>query len=180
MTFFISDTHFNHAGSLKWNDGLVRPEFSTVEEMNLAMINNWNKVVSANDEVFFIGDFAYKCSKTSAEAIFWQLNGKKHLIRGNHDHKLANNFINCWESISDIKQFDFINDNGCKQEVIMCHYPMISWRHSSQGSWHLHGHVHGSMQEINKNTHRYDCSVEVNNYTPISLEQIKMKLNEKL
>jgi calcineurin-like phosphoesterase family protein len=176
MMYFISDTHFNHSGSLKWTNCAVKREFSTIKEMNETMITNWNSVVSQEDEVYFIGDFAYKCNRNLAENIFWQLNGKKHLIKGNHDYKIASEFKECWESISDIKQIDFINDKGCKQEIILCHYPMLSWRHKEQGSWHLHGHVHGSLQEINKGTKRYDCSVEVNNYTPVSLNLIKQKL----
>lgn len=179
MIYFISDTHFGHAGSLKWNNSKVRPEFSSVEEMNELMIKNWNNIVKENDTVYFLGDFAYKCSKQFIETIFWNLNGEKHLVKGNHDFGLAakEDFLP-WITISDIKQIDFINDKGCKQEIIMCHYPMLSWIHKEQGSWHLHGHVHGSLQEFNKGTKRYDCSVEVNNYTPISLEQLIEKMKD--
>lgn len=178
MEYVISDLHFGHKGSLLWNNGTVRPQFTSVQEMNMYMINQWNSIVTVNDTVYVLGDFAYKCSKSYAESIFWQLNGKKHLIEGNHDYKIASKFINCWESISNIKQIDIINDKGCKQEIIMCHYPMLSWRHKEQGSIHLHGHVHGSMQDLNINTKRYDVSVEVNNYTPILLSDLINTLNE--
>jgi calcineurin-like phosphoesterase family protein len=173
MEYFISDTHWGHQGALKWDNGSVRPEFQSVHQMNRQMINNWNSVVKEEDTTYFIGDFAYKCSKLFAESIFWQLNGHKHLIKGNHDYKIASTFVNCWESISDIKQVDFIDDKGYVQEIVLCHYPMISWRHKEKGAWHLHGHTHGSMQDKNIGTKRFDCSVEVNNYTPISLDQLK-------
>lgn len=169
MTHFISDTHFNHAGSLKWNNGATRPQFSSVEEMNQTMINNWNSVVTDSDEVYHLGDFAYRCSKQEAEKIWWQLNGKKHLIKGNHDH----GDIDLWESVSDIKELIVLNSKGCNQLIVLCHYPIFSWKNMIHESWHLHGHVHGSMQELNKEIKRHDCSVEVNNYTPISLEQIE-------
>lgn len=169
MIYFISDTHFNHQGSLKWNNGTVRPNFSSLEEMNQTMIDNWNSIVSDEDTVYHLGDFAYKCSKQEAEKIWWQLNGHKHLIKGNHDHE----DIELWESISDIKDISFINDKGIKQEIILCHYPIYSWKNMIHGSWHLHGHTHGSMQDNNIGVKRYDVSVEVNNYTPISLEQVK-------
>lgn len=177
MKYFISDTHFLHAGSLKWNNGTVRPDFKNVEEMNEYIISNWNNVVKPTDEVYFLGDFAYKCNKNKAESIFWQLNGIKHLIKGNHDYKLASNFTNCWESISDIKSVIIELPNGCPKELILCHYPMITWRHKEKGAWHLHGHTHGSIQELNKGTHRYDVGVEVNNYTPISELELIQKLN---
>lgn len=173
MIYFISDTHFLHAGSLKWNDGQVRPQFSSAQEMNETMIANWNNTVQENDVVWFLGDFAYKCNKNMAESIFWSLNGVKHLVRGNHDYKIACKFAGCWASISDIAQVDYIDTtNGAKKEIILCHYPLLSWRHKEQGAIHLHGHVHGSMEETNKGTKRKDMSVECINYTPMSAEKV--------
>lgn len=177
MKFFISDTHFLHRGSLLWKDCKFPRLFADINEANEFMISRWNYVVKPEDEVYFLGDFAYKCSKSKAEAIFWQLNGKKHLIKGNHDHKIAAKFINCWESISDLKTVEILLPDGCKKEIVLCHYPMLSWRHKESGAWHLHGHTHGSIQELNQNVKRYDVSVEVNNYTPISEEELIKKFN---
>lgn len=39
--FFTSDTHFNHANIIKFCE---RP-FGSIEEMNEALIANWNRVV---------------------------------------------------------------------------------------------------------------------------------------
>jgi calcineurin-like phosphoesterase family protein len=166
MIYFISDTHFNHKGSLNWPNGKARP-FHNVEDMNQYIIENWNKIVKDEDTVYFIGDFAYKSNINKAELIFQQLKGKKHLIIGNHDNKIACKFKNCWESISDIKYFTYE-----KIDFVLCHYPMKSWKNSNRGSIHLHGHTHGSLQKENEAINRYDCSVEVIDYTPISIEQI--------
>jgi calcineurin-like phosphoesterase family protein len=177
MIYFISDTHFNHKGSLLWNNGAVRPQFTSVDEMNELMIRNWNNTVKDNDIIYFLGDFAFKCNKNKAEAIFWVLKGEKHLIKGNHDYKIADKFVNCWASISDIKQVDYIEPTkGIKTEIICCHYPMLSWRHKEQGSIHLHGHVHGGIQELNKGTRRMDVSVECINYTPISIDEVVKRM----
>jgi calcineurin-like phosphoesterase family protein len=180
MQYFISDCHFGHKGSLLWNNGTVRSGFKNIKELENLMISNWNSVVSSNDEVYFLGDFAYKCSKNYAETMFWQLNGIKHLIEGNHDYNIASRFVNCWESISQIKQIDFINDNGIKQEIILCHYPLLTWKNKEHGSWHLHGHTHGSIQSLNEYILRHDCSVEVNGYIPKSLVQISNIMLNKL
>lgn len=172
MEYFISDTHFGHKGALLWNNGKVRPQFKDITEMNETIINNWNSVVNPDDTVYFLGDFAYKVSKIYAEQIFWRLNGHIHLIIGNHDYKIASKLENCFESISQIKEITFKNDKGCDQEIIMCHYPMMSWRHKEKGSWHLHGHTHGSINHLNENIKRLDVSVENWDYTPISLEKL--------
>jgi calcineurin-like phosphoesterase family protein len=177
MIYFISDTHFNHKGSLLWNNGTVRPQFASVDEMNELMIRNWNNTVKDNDIVYFLGDFAYKCSVRSAEDIFRSLNGTKHLVKGNHDYKIATKFKD-WASISDINQVDYVDTvTDSKIEIILCHYPMISWRHSNHGSIHLHGHTHGSIQDKNLGVKRFDVSVECINYTPISIEDVVKMAN---
>jgi len=56
--FFTSDTHFSHSNIIKFCD---RP-FSDVNEMNTALINNWNKVVPEDGIVFHLGDFAWSGS----------------------------------------------------------------------------------------------------------------------
>ena len=53
--FFISDLHFGHNNILKYEN---RP-FKNVEEMDKALIRNWNAVVGKNDEVYVLGDVRY-------------------------------------------------------------------------------------------------------------------------
>ena len=79
-TFFTADTHFGHKNIIKYCN---RP-FASLDEMNETLIENWNKVVSLEDTVYILGDFAY-CSKTSVEDFLKRLNGEKHLISGNHE-----------------------------------------------------------------------------------------------
>ena len=71
--FVISDTHFGHANIIKYCN---RP-FSSVEEMNERMIENWNSVVTVQDHVYHLGD-VYFGNETSN--FFHRLNGKKRLI----------------------------------------------------------------------------------------------------
>ena len=176
MIFFISDTHFNHGGSLRWGHN-ARP-FSSVSEMNNFMVTKWNSVVQENDVVYIIGDFAYKCHKNAILQIEKQLNGVKHLIEGNHDIVLSSKLA-CWESVSQIKQINVMIE-GKEQEIILCHYPMLSWRHSNKGSWQLHGHTHGTIQQSNQNCKRLDLSVECWDYTPVSLNQVVAAMNSKV
>lgn len=78
--FFTSDTHFNHANII---DFCKRP-FGSVEEMNEALIANWNRVVSKDDIIFHLGDFCFGGSEVW-NSILDRLNGKIYLILGNHD-----------------------------------------------------------------------------------------------
>jgi calcineurin-like phosphoesterase family protein len=130
--WFISDTHF-------WHDKIrmlaLRP-FNSLEEMNEAMVSNWNSVVSPSDTVYHLGDFAYGTWKGgNPRDIFDRLNGQKHLIVGNHDHEDTRSLP--WQSQSYIKNIRY-----GKNKIVLCHYPMIEWDGCFHGSYHFHGHTH--------------------------------------
>ena len=82
--FVCSDCHFNHKNILKYEPE-ARP-FETVEEMNEKIISNWNSVVSPEDTVYVLGDFAMGLPE-KIPSIVERLNGKIIIIRGNHDNE---------------------------------------------------------------------------------------------
>ena len=56
MIYFTADLHFYHENVISHAS---RP-FSSVEEMNEALIRNWNKIVKPTDEIYILGDFTMK------------------------------------------------------------------------------------------------------------------------
>ena len=80
--FFTSDTHFYHQPSFLWEPR----GFTNVEEMNEALVENWNSVVKPEDEVYNLGDMALTDPEDSLKYLK-QLNGKHWWIYGNHDTK---------------------------------------------------------------------------------------------
>lgn len=82
--YFTSDTHFNHSNIIKYCN---RPFVSTTE-MNRVMIERWNAVVRPGDVVYHLGDFAMGAPIRWADFL-QALNGKKILIKGNHDKNLT-------------------------------------------------------------------------------------------
>lgn len=104
------------------------------------------------------------------------LNGKKHLILGNHDiwldtnDKLYNNF----ESISNFK---CINVDDYK--VTLCHYPLIEWEESigNKMSIHIHGHIHTRKDRLaynlikNNNIRAYNACVDING-RPVMINEL--------
>ena len=81
MIYFTADTHFFHSNIINLCD---RP-FKNVDEMNKVLIRNWNSYITELDEIYILGDFLFKGTGGQANAILNTLNGKKYLIRGNHD-----------------------------------------------------------------------------------------------
>lgn len=81
MIYFTSDLHLGHENILRFAN---RP-FGSVEEMNRTLIANYNALVREEDTVYILGDLTYRIPLTEAEPLIAKLNGKKHLIKGNHD-----------------------------------------------------------------------------------------------
>ena len=115
--FFTSDQHFGHENLMK----NLRPEFSSIEEMNEVLINNYNSVVNRNDTVYMLGDF---CMHGKELDILKQLNGQIHYILGNHDKKYFKKIISYKKVISVNHCRDVKIDS---QKITLCHYPMLSY-----------------------------------------------------
>ena len=162
--WFTSDLHFGHASILYFCpkrrekmgitlEELQNDKIGAVEKMDKYLIDLWNSTVKKQDTVYFLGDFCLQ-NKEYTEKILNKLHGKKHLIVGNHDKSLKG-LENYFESVSQIKeakftnnQFKFINpeETFC---VEMCHFPLMTWNRRNNGSVHIHGHMHGSGDDIN-------------------------------
>jgi calcineurin-like phosphoesterase family protein len=82
--FFTSDTHFNHVLAYETYCPRRHELFSSLEEMNEALIVNWNSIVGPEDTVYHLGDFAMGDRKRFME-FRRRLNGHIILIFGNHD-----------------------------------------------------------------------------------------------
>jgi calcineurin-like phosphoesterase family protein len=163
--FFTADTHFGHARIIE----LCNRGFRTVDEMDETMIKRWNDEVPKNGIVYHLGDFSM--GKHPASRYLDQLNGKIHLIAGNHDEKA----LRCkdrFASISDLCQIEIETHRAPgekmkKQKIVMCHYPMRVWDQSHRGSWQLFGHVHGQLPQTPK-IFNCDVGVDVWDFRPIS------------
>lgn len=183
--FFTSDTHFGHS---KIIDYCKRP-FSSIEEHDKTLIQNWNNVVGQDDTVFHLGDFAYGNSQFIAN-IIKQLNGNIILIKGNHDLRNMNPTL--YNIFSDVVyQARILID---KQTVYLNHFPFLCFEHGDINlykdnySVQLFGHVHSgpltSSEDVNRLNilfpTQYDVGVDNNNYTPISWIDVKNKIKQQI
>lgn len=180
--FFVSDLHFGHKNIIKFCN---RP-WETVEEMDKALIDNWNSVVRKNDIVFDLGDFAFAPDKRWKE-ILSQLNGKHYLILGNHDRvKWPGDSIMSLFAGVYTQLFIKIDNRG----IYLSHCPLLCYdgvyRNNENVVWALSGHVHIQKSEnLGKDFERlhymlptqYDVGVDFNNYRPISFEEVSEKIS---
>ena len=153
MNYYTSDLHLGHKNVIKFDN---RP-YSDVYEMDDCLIKNWNNKVTDNDDVYIVGDFAFKSGKSS-DWYLKQLKGRKHLIIGNHDRVTLNN-DKAMKYFVDVDKMKHVSDEyeGRTHQVCLCHYPMIEWYKSFRGTWLFYGHIHNRKAEsfeIMKNIER--------------------------
>lgn len=164
MIYFTSDLHLGHSGIIRMQE---RP-FASVEEMNRILLQNYNARVSKSDTVYILGDICHKMQVEEADKLIARMNGKKILLRGNHDkeYDLA--------LFSEICDFKTASLNG--HYFALMHYPMLSWPKKNSGGIQLHGHIHARMEYNEKNREdgilRYDVGVDANGYFPVSVKEI--------
>lgn len=170
MIYFISDTHFGHRNIIPYCN---RP-FSSVDEMNEVIINNWNQKVTPEDTVYFLGDFAFNQTRDSYTNLRKRLNGVIHLVLGNHDRVFG------WtkELYASISRYKVIEaSEGIK--ILLAHHPL--WRKDPYKVLKqtaeafdicLYGHCHNKIYDDEPSN--YICvSLENWNYTPIALSDIE-------
>lgn len=162
MKYYISDTHLLHDNIIK----LCNRPYDNMNIMIEDIIRKWNKKISAEDEVYILGDFSWYSKSEDTEKLFKSLSGKKFFILGNHDSDLNRSTSLVW-----IKQYAEIKDNGRK--VILFHYPIEDWNGKYHGSYHLYGHIHNNIGSITKELpNRFNVGVDVNNFEPMTLDEL--------
>ena len=178
-TFFSADHHFGHKNILKYAD---RP-FSSVQEMNAELIKRHNSVVSPNDSVYFVGDFAFMQPHQIVN-ILRQMNGRKYFIPGNHDKSM--NDASVKSEFERFYPFDShpkirVQDDTLKkgyQEIVLCHFAMRVWDKSHHGVWNLYGHSHGSLAD-DPNALAIDVGVDVFDFYPVEYQEVKKIMAKK-
>lgn len=164
-TWVTADPHFGHSNITKFTnyDGSKMRPWSNVEDMDAALIANWNEVVHSSDRVYLLGDVAFTAKDMLR--VIPQLNGRICLIPGNHDPTKMRKYFDVFDDVRGYVQ---------RKGFIMSHIPLHP---ESLGRWglNIHGHLHNNRVRLKDGSAdpRYFCaSVEQTGYRPIELTQI--------
>ena len=168
MNFYISDLHFGHKNVIRFDN---RPFYDT-EEMDNVLITLWNERVSDDDNVYILGDFAYKSDKTS-DWYLERLKGHKYLIIGNHDKATLDN-EKAMKYFEGVDKMMHVTDGD--KEICLCHYPIADWYKGRHGSWHIYGHIHNNTTGVYQYMKQFDRALNtgcmINNYVPVTLGEL--------
>ena len=173
MIWLTGDQHFWHTNVIKYCN---RP-FSSVDEMDEALIDAWNKYVKHDDTVYHLGDFTLG-NRLIAEKYFRMLNGNigvleypfHHDKRWLHEQQYITasfNIVYYGPSIVIIKEVD------TNVPIVLCHFAFEVWDRKHYSSLHFHAHSHGMLPKIQN---RLDVGVDnayklTGEYRPLSLEE---------
>jgi calcineurin-like phosphoesterase family protein len=194
-TWMTSDIHFGHANCI---DYCSRP-FANVDEFKEQFITNFNKLVRPQDLTIFVGDVFFYHTKDQMKETLARMNGRKILVKGNHDfeHRIM---MNAGFELS----VDEMVMTIAGERVVFSHYPfrMSKWifkwvkikakfshwmrwlgiptkpiffekyherRPHDQGQFLIHGHTHSKHKINGKAIH---VGVDAWNYKPVNIQEI--------
>ena len=187
--FVISDTHFGHTNSwekFKLPDGSPLRPFTSNEEMDETMIERWNAKVKPEDTVYHLGDVVINRKHLH---LVKRLNGKKRLVRGNHDIFKDKDYYEVgFDSLYGVRVFT--------DKFILSHIPLHPDCITDRFKVNVHGHLHanevtrkivtkpfapvGQQDVIDQIDPRYLCvSVEHTNYEPLSFEEVDARIAKR-
>ena len=168
VSWVWSDQHFGHEKTctmFKREDGSPLRPFASAEEMDEAMVARNNERVGTNDRVYYLGDVAINRKFLK---ILDRLNGRKVLIKGNHD-------IFKLEDYS--KYFDDIRGYHVLNGLIFSHVP-IHPNCLSRFGCNVHGHLHANRiwDSGRIDPRYYNVSVECTDFAPITLDELYKRI----
>lgn len=190
--FLTSDLHLGHDNIIEYSN---RP-FDSLEEMHEVIIDRWNTVVSKDDTVFVLGDYAMGDRATELSKLL-SLNGTKILVNGNHDrcspvnnrswayqhdYLFDSNGNRLFSAVMDhtVISLPGLSRKKPNKKVMASHYPYVGdhtdrpyldyFRLRDEGRWLVHGHIHESgwlQRSPVTGSVMFNVGVDVNDFTPV-------------
>lgn len=128
------------------------------------MIKRWNDVVRPQDRVYHLGDVVI--ARKNLETL-GRLNGRKKLIRGNHDIFKATDYL---------KYFDDLVGVYVLEGMVLSHIPLRLECITERYRTNVHGHLHAHVID---NPMYFNVSVEQINFAPIELPDLRAAIGAK-
>ena len=147
--------------------------FKDVDNMTNELIGNWNSVVSDEDIVYHLGNFAWD-PKTAQDAL-QRLRGKIYLLPAEHDEavmilnqkKLLPINSNVMNRITPLKDY----------ECNLSYWPMLEWPGSSNGYYSIIGYPDKKYKSDPKKR-IINASVDLWGYKPQELQRLVETFND--
>ena len=175
--FATSALHFGHNQAFIWG----ARGFKSIEEHDAEIIKRWNEVVTAEDDVYILGDLMLG---DNAHGIYClsQLNGKLHILTGNHCTSARQKLYHTLENM--------VEFCGCattikyqKKQLYLSHYPTITSNMEAnphQAVFNLYGHTHQTTNFYNGQPFMYHVGVDSHNCYPVLLDDVITEIKNEI
>lgn len=177
MIWITSDWHFGHD-----REFVYKPRgFSSVSEMNEAIIERHNSLVAPDDDVICLGDLMLGNNAIGLDCL-QRLNGNISIVRGNHD---TDRRVELYRGLGiPVDNALYIKYNG--YHFYLSHYPTLTGNLEKESlkqmTLNLYGHTHQMTNFYEDKPYMYHCGVDSHGCYPVNLDMVisemKAKVNE--
>lgn len=175
--WFTSDTHFGHDRDFMF----TARGLTNIEDHDELLFSLWNELVAPDDEVYHLGD-VFLLNNEHGLDLLSKLNGKIHIIIGNHDTKTRVELFNQCSNVVEVTQVKELKVG--KHYFWLCHYPTLTacedGKPLSEHLICLHGHLHsGNKFLFPNNPYIYNVNPEAQGNRPVALDDILNDIRNK-
>ena len=175
--FATSDLHLGHDRAFVWG----ARGFKSIEEHDAEIIKRWNEVITAEDDVYILGDLMLGDNAHGIHCLS-QLNGKLHILTGNHCTSARQKLYHTLENM--------VEFCGCattikykKKQLYLSHYPTITSNMEAnphQAVFNLYGHTHQTTNFYNGQPFMYHVGVDSHNCYPVLLDDVITEIKNEI
>lgn len=176
MNFFTADIHLWHQNILE----LEKRPFSNLEFMHEQIKEKWNKKVSEEDDVWIIGDVAFCKHQDMIRDFLKTLDGKKHLVLGNHDDRYR---ALTWIKMGFVSIHTALPLTINLEEVWLAHHPDAREIYNlPKYCTLLHGHTHMRGPKFEQTGRGWNINVGMDQwgFVPVTLGEIRTEIDKKI
>lgn len=168
--FVTANQQFGRVNAIKKYD---RP-FSSLEEMNESLIESWNSIVSKEDRVYVLGNFAW--DPETAEAVVSALNGNIIVLPGEFD-KAMEEIDGIHDTLSNVEYAPFDVEHIYEIGASISYWPLLEWPLKSKGIPSVIGYPGNShMTDHKRNV--INCNCDLWDYKPVEVSKIVDLFND--
>jgi calcineurin-like phosphoesterase family protein len=175
--YLTSDLHFGHDREFIWK---VRG-YDSVKHMNTCQVEKWNAIVDSDDDVYVLGDLML--GTTDNIRYVSQLNGRLHIVLGNHDTTTRENLYKELPNVVEVVEIG-IRLNYKQYHFVLTHYPMFTGNLEKESlkqmSLNLYGHTHQLTNFYNDMPFMYHVGVDSHHGYPVLVDDIIDEMHEKV
>ena len=182
MIWITSDWHFNHDQDFVWE----ARGFDSVEDMNAEIVKRHNSLVQPDDDVYVLGDLCMSGKLEENKALIESLNGKLHIIFGNHCTKNRQAMYAECKNVVEICGYATMLSYK-KYSFYLSHFPTNTGNYDFDRGLkgriiNLCGHSHyvDELEEVREGQLSYHVEMDAHDCYPVSIEDIILTLRHEL